>query len=89
MKVTERTGPLVSAGKVSDGDELLMITEAGMIIRTEVKHISQLGRATQGVKLINLREGDAVAGVEVIPEDNGEPELFEDGGTPEPPAEQK
>jgi DNA gyrase subunit A len=80
MKVTERTGPLVSAGKVSDGDELLMITEAGMIIRTEVKHISQLGRATQGVKLINLREGDAVAGVEVIPEDNGEPELFEDGG---------
>jgi len=90
MKVTERTGPLVSAGKVSDCDELLMITEAGMIIRTEVKHISQLGRATQGVKLINLREGDAVAGVEVIPEDNGEPELFEDGdGKPEPAPEEK
>ncbi|MCH7472438.1 DNA gyrase subunit A, partial [bacterium] len=66
LKVTERTGPVVGAVKVSDADELLIITRKGMIIRTEVKKISLLGRITQGVKLINLREGDSISAIEVI-----------------------
>jgi DNA gyrase subunit A len=81
LKVTERTGPVVGAAKVEDDDELLIITGAGMIIRTEVKDINVLGRATQGVKLINLRENDTVGAIEVIP---GEPEdetLFEEPET--------
>jgi len=86
LKVTDRTGPLVSAGKVSDKDELLIITNEGMIIRTEVKSISLLGRATQGVKLINLRENDTVSAIEVIHGDNEDEDgLFDDG---ESPAEQ-
>ena len=81
MRATDKSGPLVAAIKVTDDDELLIITADGMIIRTEVRHISQMGRATQGVKLINLREGDSVAAIEVIrpePEGPAEP-LFEDG----------
>jgi len=86
LKITDRTGPLVSAGKVNDGDELLIITREGMIIRTEVSNISVQGRATQGVKLINLREGDQVSAIEVIhPEEEGGEPLFEgddSGDTP-------
>jgi len=80
LKVTDRTGPLVSAGKVVDGDELLIITRDGMIIRVAVSDIRQQGRATQGVKLINLREGDRVSAIEVIeaePDNGDEEELFE------------
>jgi len=86
LKITDRTGPPVSAGKVNDGDELLIITREGMIIRTEVSNISVQGRATQGVKLINLREGDQVSAIEVIhPEEEGGEPLFEgddSGDTP-------
>lgn len=79
MKTSDKSGPLVAAIKVTDDDELLIITADGMIIRTEVKQISQLGRATQGVRLINLRAGDSVAAIEVIHMEpgNGEP-LFEE-----------
>ena len=83
MKVTDRNGPLVSAGKVVDDDELLIITSNGMIIRLDVSTVSQLGRATQGVRLINLREGDLVSAIEVIEADNGGAgDLFNDD--PEP-----
>ncbi|MBN2081233.1 DNA gyrase subunit A [bacterium] len=88
LKVTDRTGPLVSAGKVVDGDELLIITREGMIIRTEVKNISVQGRATQGVKLINLRENDAVGAIEVIHPEAEDETLFEED-KPEPPAEEE
>jgi DNA gyrase subunit A len=89
MKVTEKSGPVVAAVKVTDEDELLIITADGMIIRTEVKQISQMGRATQGVKLMNLREGDSVTAIEVIhsePEGEDEP-LFEGLPEGEPEAE--
>jgi DNA gyrase subunit A len=75
MKATEKTGPVIAAVKVMDSDELLILTREGMIIRMETDKISQLGRATQGVRLINLREGDSVASVEPI-RMAGEPELF-------------
>jgi DNA gyrase subunit A len=82
MKVTDKTGALVGAAKVSDDDDLLIITDDGMIIRMAAKKISQLGRATQGVKLINLRAGSHVSSIEVIEgEEGGGPELFEEEET--------
>jgi DNA gyrase subunit A len=73
LKVTEKTGALVGAVKVTDEDDLLIITNDGMIIRMEARKISQLGRATQGVKLINLRGNSKVTSIEVIEgEDDGE-----------------
>ena len=79
MRASEKTGPLVSACKVTDGDELLIITADGMIIRLEVDKVSQLGRATQGVRLINLRPGDRVTAIEVIPLEEGVDEGEGDG----------
>ena len=75
-----RRGPLIAAAKVTDFDELMIITENGMIIRTKVGQISSLGRATQGVRLINLNDKDTVSAVEVIPmeEGDGSPELFDE-----------
>jgi DNA gyrase subunit A len=82
MRVTAKTGPIVGAVKVNDDDELLLITREGMIVRLEVKTISEYGRATQGVRLINLRENDALSSIEVIRSEGveeGGPELFEEG----------
>jgi DNA gyrase subunit A len=81
LKITDKTGPLVGAAKVTDSDDLMIITNDGMIIRMEAKTISQLGRATQGVKLINLREGSKVSSIEVFEtenDDNDTGELFGD-----------
>ncbi len=63
MKVTPKTGPLVSLKAVHDGDQLMIATEAGLMVRTAVAGISQYGRNTQGVRVISLRESDAIADV--------------------------
>ncbi len=63
INVTEKTGALVSIKNVTDGDDLMIITEAGVTIRLSVGAIRMTGRAAQGVKLINLREDDRIASV--------------------------
>ncbi len=63
INVTEKTGALVSIKNVTDGDDLMIITEAGVTIRLSVGAIRMTGRAAQGVKLINLREDDSIASV--------------------------
>jgi DNA gyrase subunit A len=63
INVTEKTGALVSIKNVTDGDDLMIITEAGVTIRVSVVEIRMTGRAAQGVKLINLREDDCIASV--------------------------
>ena len=63
INVTEKTGALVSIKNVTDGDDLMIITEAGVTIRVSVGEIRMTGRAAQGVKLINLREDDSIASV--------------------------
>lgn len=63
INVTEKTGALVSIKNVTDGDDLMIITEAGVTIRVPVGEIRMTGRAAQGVKLINLREDDCIASV--------------------------
>jgi len=68
IKVTERNGPVVGCSQVRDHDQVMLITEQGMIIRLRASEISVIGRNTQGVKLINLAEGEKVVAVaKVVP----------------------
>ena len=66
MNITEKTGKLVAIKNVTDEDDLMIICRSGMTIRMSVSTIRVAGRATQGVKLINIREGDAIAAVSVV-----------------------
>jgi DNA gyrase subunit A len=66
MNITEKTGKLVSVKGVIDTDDLMIITKSGLTIRTPMTSIRLQGRATQGVRLINLRDGDAIASVTYI-----------------------
>ncbi len=66
LNITEKTGPLVAIKNVTDEDDLMIICRSGMTIRMPVDTIRVAGRATQGVKLINIREGDAIAAISVV-----------------------
>lgn len=63
LKTTRKTGPLVSIKGVAEDDDLMIVTTNGLLIRMEVGTISEQGRNTQGVRLIKLKEGDAIADV--------------------------
>jgi DNA gyrase subunit A len=67
INVTEKTGSLVSIQSVNDDDDLMIINRSGITIRTAVSGIRLAGRATQGVRIINLREGDEIASVVAVP----------------------
>jgi len=69
-----RNGRVVAAKLVSDEDEIMLITTGGVLIRTRVKEIRELGRATQGVTLISLDEGEKLAGLEKIVETDDDEE---------------
>jgi len=68
IQVSERNGEVVGAVLVNEDDEIMLITDAGVLIRTRVKEISVVGRNTQGVRLIDLGEGEKLAGVEKVAE---------------------
>jgi DNA gyrase subunit A len=68
IKVTEKNGPVAGIKSVTDADQLLLITQSGMLIRIKVKDIRETGRAAQGVKLIDLDEGDSVVAVAKLAE---------------------
>ncbi len=72
INVTEKTGRLVSIQAVSDDNDLMIINRSGLTIRTAVSQIRVAGRATQGVRIINLREGDAIASVMAVPKSEEE-----------------
>lgn len=77
ISITDKTGDLIAIKNVSDEDDLMIINKSGIIIRLSVEELRVMGRATQGVKLINLRNNDeiaAVAKVTALEEDEG----FED-----------
>jgi len=59
----EVTGPIAAAHVVNDEDDLTIISTGGIILRTKIKQVKQAGRATMGVHLISLREGESVASV--------------------------
>ncbi len=68
INVTEKTGKLSSILAVTDDDDLMIINRSGITIRTGVRDIRLAGRATQGVKIINLRAGDSIASVIAVPQ---------------------
>jgi DNA gyrase subunit A len=75
MKVTDRTGGVVGALTVRDSDEMMLITNKGKMVRTRVSEVREVGRVAQGVKLIDLREGEklqAIAPVIADPEEEEE-----------------
>ena len=63
MQTTQRNGDLISAKEVSENDEVILITNKGMLVRTKVSEISLIGRNTQGVKVITLKEDEALNGL--------------------------
>ena len=89
INVTEKTGKLISIQAVTDDNDLMIINRSGLTIRTAVSQIRLAGRATQGVRIINLRDGDAIASVMAVPAASDEEEVqsaeaAENGGaTPE------
>ena len=66
INITEKTGSLITLKDVSDKDDLMIITQAGNILRSPVSDLRVMGRATQGVKLINLKENDPIASVACV-----------------------
>ena len=67
IKTTDRNGPVVNARNASRCEEVLFSTTGGMVVRTAVEEISMQGRATQGVRLVNLKGGDKLASLAAIP----------------------
>ena len=67
INVTEKTGKLISIQAVTDDNDLMIINRSGLTIRTSADQIRVAGRATQGVKVINLRDGDSIASVTAVP----------------------
>ncbi len=63
ISITEKTGKLVTLKSVSDSDDLMIINKSGIAIRMEVEDLRVMGRATQGVKVISLKDGDSIAAV--------------------------
>ncbi len=74
LNITDKTGKLISIKNVTDNDDLMIITEHGLTIRLAVNTISLIGRATQGVRLINLKEDDRIASVARVVKDQDEDE---------------
>jgi DNA gyrase subunit A len=80
LNITEKTGKLISINSVTDADDLMIINKSGLTIRMAVEDLRVMGRATQGVKLINIKGNDSIAAVtKVMKDDVSEPELDEDG----------
>ncbi len=79
INVTEKTGKLVAIKNVTDSDDLMIINKSGIAIRMAVEDLRVMGRATQGVRLIKVREDDSIAAVAKVMHDDDEVELDEDG----------
>ena len=72
INITDKTGDLIAIKNVTDADDLMIITRSGLTIRMAVSDIRVAGRATQGVRLINIKEGDSIAAVSVVAKNDEE-----------------
>ncbi|MBS3913497.1 MAG: DNA gyrase subunit A [Bacteroidetes bacterium] len=75
INVTEKTGKLVGILSVNMEDGLMIINKSGMTIRLAVEKLRVMGRATQGVRLINIKENDEIAGITTVPREDDEEEI--------------
>lgn len=69
MKVTDKTGEIVNSQSVREKDNIIVMTQKGIVIRTQTTNIRVMGRATQGVRIINLKQGDSVSDLARVPTD--------------------
>ncbi|MBL7886533.1 MAG: DNA gyrase subunit A [Flavobacterium sp.] len=74
LNITEKTGALISINNVTDEDDLMIINKSGLTIRMEVSALRVMGRATQGVRLINIKENDSIAAVTKVMKEDEEDE---------------
>ncbi|MBI2784125.1 MAG: DNA gyrase subunit A [Gammaproteobacteria bacterium] len=72
MQTSARNGPVVGAVQVADGDEIMLISDQGTLVRTRVDEISVLSRNTQGVRLIRVRENETLVGIAVVSDDGSD-----------------
>ena len=85
LNITDKNGSITSFKTVNDTKDLIIITNEGIIIRLAVDKISEMSRVTQGVRLINLREGQKVSSISIVDTENNEEsnDVSEDVITPE------
>ena len=78
INITEKTGNLIAIKNVTDEEDLMIINRSGIMIRLHIADLRIMGRATQGVRLINLKNGDTIAAVTQVPkeDESNEPRLF-------------
>jgi DNA gyrase subunit A len=79
LNITEKTGKLISINAVTDSDDLMIINKSGLTIRMAIEDLRVMGRATQGVRLINLKGKDSIAAVTKVMKDEAEEVVDEDG----------
>ncbi|MCL2167971.1 MAG: DNA gyrase subunit A, partial [Lentimicrobiaceae bacterium] len=77
INITEKTGGLIAIKNVTDNDDLMIINKSGIAIRMHVDKLRVMGRATQGVRLINLNDEDAIAAVTQVPREDDDEEVME------------
>ena len=89
LNITEKTGHLVALQNVTEDNDLMIINQSGLTIRMAVADIREAGRATQGVKLVNIKDGDTIAAVSVVSKsEEDKPETASEAAeAPETPAE--
>jgi len=80
LNITEKTGKLISINSVTDADDLMIINKSGLTIRMAVEDLRVMGRATQGVKLINIKENDSIAAVTKVMKDEAEEVVVDEDG---------
>jgi DNA gyrase subunit A len=78
LNITEKTGQLVSINSVTDTDDLMIINKSGLTIRMQIADLRVMGRATQGVRLINLKGKDSIAAVTKVLREDEEVEITDD-----------
>ncbi len=81
INVTDKTGGLIALKSVTDEDDLMIINQSGLTIRLHVEQLRVMGRATQGVRLINIKANDSIAAVTQVPKQEDEEEFDEIEGT--------
>ncbi|MES2543399.1 MAG: DNA gyrase subunit A [Bacteroidota bacterium] len=80
LNITEKTGKLISISAVTDADDLMIINKSGLTIRMAIEDLRVMGRATQGVKLINLKGKDSIAAVTKVMKDDVEEVVVDEDG---------
>jgi DNA gyrase subunit A len=80
LNITEKTGDLISINAVTDADDLMIINKSGLTIRMAVEDLRVMGRATQGVKLINIKGNDKIAAVTKVMKNDAEETVVDEDG---------